>query len=115
MLKNKRGFKLGWEFLFNLVFVVMIIIIMVIWIASQANGTAMRKQILAKEVCLLIAESKANTTIMLEHNKNIKIESQGNAIVVKEGDFDKGYIYPCYVQNNTHISRKDNITIIEIK
>lgn len=112
---NKRGFKLGWQFLFNLIFIVSIITIIVIWIASQANGTAMKKQILAKEICLLATKAKANTTITLEHDKKIKIESQNSALVVKEGDFDRGYVYPCYIRDNVHISRKDNITIIEIK
>ena len=112
---NKRGFKLGWQELFSLILVVFVIIVVTVWIASQANGTAMKKQILAKETCMLITQAKANTTMMVEHSARIKIEAQEQNIVVKEGEFDKGYIYPCYIQDNVHISRKDNITIIEIK
>ncbi len=112
---NKRGFKLGWQELFSLLLVISIMIIVTVWIVSQANGTAMKKQILAKETCMLITQARANTTMLIEHSARIRIEAQEKNIVVKDGEFDRGYVYPCYIQDNVHISRKDNITIIEIK
>jgi hypothetical protein len=115
MLKNKRGFELGWEFFFNLLFVVAIIITVTVWINSQSSGGAMKKQMLAKETCLLATQASSGTTIMIEHSKSFTIETQNGAIIVKDSQFDRGYEYPCYIQNNVQISRKDNITIIEIR
>lgn len=114
-MKNKRGFELSWQFLFNLIFILAVLVIIVVWISSQGNGNALRKQILAKETCLLITESRANTILMIEHAKNIEIEAQDHAILVRDSEFDKGYAYPCYIKDNVEISKKDNITIIEIK
>ncbi|MEM2954853.1 MAG: hypothetical protein QW625_02820 [Candidatus Nanoarchaeia archaeon] len=114
---NKRGFELGWQFLFNLIFIVAIIIIIVIWINSQASGMAMKKQILAKEICILATEAQAKpgTIIAVEHDKKIIIEKQDSNVLVKEGETDFGYLYPCYLKDNVYFSVKGNVTIIEIK
>lgn len=114
-MKNKRGFELSWQFLFNLIFILAILVTIVIWINSQASGGALKKQLLAKETCLLITKARANTILMIEHVKSIDIEAQDNAIVVRDGSFDRGYSYPCYLKKDIEISKKDNITIIEIK
>ena len=112
---NKRGFELGWTFFFNLLFLLAMIVIVVIWINSQSNGEMMERQVLAKEICILATEAKPGTTIMAQHDKEITIEKEGSGIVVKKGLFDHGYFYGCYLQDNVQFSRKDNITIIEVK
>lgn len=115
MQNKKAEFELGWEFFFNLLFVIAIIILMVLWIHGQASGSLMKKQILAKEACILATEAKAGSTIMIEHENKISIEKDSSDIIVKDSSFDKGYLYPCYLKDNVQFSRKDNITIIEIR
>ena len=115
MLKDKRGVELGWQFLFNLLFVIAIIIIISIWINNQASGDAIKKQVLAKEICMIVTSVEPGTKIMIEQEKNIVIEKEGSAIVIKKGEFDRGYSYDCYIKDNVKFSKKDNFTIIEIK
>ncbi|MCX8193810.1 MAG: hypothetical protein N3G19_00370 [Candidatus Pacearchaeota archaeon] len=114
---NKKGFELGWQFFFNLFFIIMILIMVVFWINGQASGNALKKQVLAKDLCIAITEAqeRQGTTITIEHDKKISIEKKGTAIVIKEGSFDQGYIYPCYLQDNALFTTKGNATIIEIK
>ncbi len=115
MLKDKRGIELGWEFIFTLLFVVAIIIIISFWIGSQASGSAMKKQILAKEICLLVTSAEPGTTIMIETEKKMSIIRQNTGIVVKESELDRGYFYDCYFKDNIDFSKKDDIMIIEIR
>lgn len=120
MLKNKRvmnkkGFELGWQFLFNLIFIIAIVIILVVWINAQATGMAMKKQILAKEICILTTNACSATTIAVEHDKEITIEKKDSGIIVKEGSLNPGYFYPCYLKDNIQFLAKGNVTIIEIK
>ena len=112
---NKRGFELGWIFLFTSILCIMIIIIMTLWIVSQGSGELMKKQILAKQVCVMITEARPETTIMIEHDKKTSIERKDSGIVVKQGSFDIGYYYDCYIEDNVNFMQKDNVTIIEIK
>ena len=113
---DKRGdIEKGWEFLFNLIFVIAIIITLFFWINMQASGNAMKKQVLAKETCMLITESRPGTTIIIEHSKDLEIESKDSAVLVKQQGLDTGYLYDCYLKDNVHFSKKDNFTIIEIK
>jgi len=112
-MRNKKGFELGWQFFFNLIFIVSIIIIITLWIHGQASGKAFEKQLLAKEICILTTQARENTTITIEHKKTIIIEARNNTIIVKDGAFDKGYSYPCYKE--VEISKKDNTTIISTK
>ncbi|MEM4153086.1 MAG: hypothetical protein QXK80_03160 [Candidatus Pacearchaeota archaeon] len=114
---NKRGFELGWQFFFNLFFIIMILIMVVFWINSQASGKALKKQILAKDLCIAITEAqgRAGTNIIIEHDKKISIEKKRTDIIIREGSFDPGYIYPCYLQDNVIFTSKGNITVIEIK
>ncbi len=116
MFKDKRGIEIGWEFIFNLLFVIAIILILSMWISSQASGSALQKQILAKETCLLISSAEPETKITIEHDKNIIIEKSGTGILVKQNEHDKvGYFYDCYLKDNIEFSKKDDFTIIEIK
>lgn len=115
MFRDKRGIELGWEFIFTLLFVIAIIIIISIWIGSQASGSAIKKQILAKEVCMLVTSAEPETTIIIEHEKSIIIEKDRTGIRVKEGEFDRGYLYYCYLEDNVEFSRKDQFTVIEIR
>lgn len=113
---NKRGFELGWQFLFNLFFIIMILVMIVFWINSQASANALRKQILAKDLCIAItkAQERPGTIITIEHDKKISIEKSNTDIVIKEGSF-QSYVYPCYLQDNVVLTKKDNLTTIEIK
>ena len=115
VLMNNRGFELGWEFFFNLLFILAIIVIVIVWIIAQSSGAMLGKQVLAKEICILATEAKPDTVIMADHAKDITIEKKDSGVIVKQGPFDPGYFYDCYLQDNVKFSRKDNITIIEIK
>lgn len=112
---NKKGFELGWQFLFNLIFIIAIIMILAFWINSQASGKAMEKQMLAKEICIVASAAEPGTVITIEHDKKITIEKKDSNIVVKESAFDPGYFYQCYLKDNVQFSSKDNRTIVEIK
>jgi len=114
-MRNKRGFELTWQFFFNLLFVLAIMVLVALWIYSQSSGAAVKKQILAKETCLLATAASPNTIITIEHEKSTTIEKQGTNILVKDGQFDRGYLYECYLQDNVMFSQKDNLTIIEIR
>ncbi len=115
MLKDKRGIELAWQFIFTLIFVITIIIVLSLWISHQASGKALKKQILAKEICLLTTSAEPGTTIIIEHEKKIIIEKERTGIRVKDGKFDMGYFYECYLKDNVEFSIKDNFTIIDIK
>jgi len=114
MFKNKRGIEITFEFIFTLLFIIILITIIGLWIHDQGSGSAMKKQILAKEICLLATSAEPGTKIMAEHDKKIEIEKRDYGILIKEGEFDRGYFYNCYLKENVKLSRKDNITIIEI-
>ena len=112
---NKRGeVEITWNFVFTLLFVIAIIIILGIWISAQKSGSAIKKQILAKEVCMLVTSAEPGTQILIEHDKKITIEKKDSKVVVRTGEFDIGYSYDCYLKD-IEFSRKDDITIIEIK
>lgn len=110
---NKRGFEieLGWEFLFSMLLLVAFLIIIVVWINSQSSGDLIKKQILAKEICLITAEAKPNTLISVEAG-GLEIENKDSGILVKKGI--QKYFYPCYA-NNAEFSRIDDKIIIKIK
>lgn len=102
------------EFLMTLIIVLIIFAALVVFVTQQATGILIEKQILAKEICLLATEARQRTTVMVEHDKAIFIEKKDSGIIVKKGQSDSGYFYPCYL-NGAEFSRKDDITIIEIK
>ena len=110
-----EGQELIMRTVFTLLIIIGIIAVMIFWIDSLSSGNIMKKQILAKEVCLLATEAKPGTTIAIEHNIKIIIEKKDSGVVVKEGQADPGYLYPCYLLDNVQFSRKDNVTTIEIK
>ena len=112
MLKDKRGIELAWQFIFTLIFVIAIIIIISFWISSQASGSALKKQILAKEICLLTTSAQPETTIIINTGK-IQIQKKDTGFLIKESDLDPGYFYDCYLKN-IEISKKDEFTIIRI-
>jgi hypothetical protein len=112
--RNKRGFELGWDFFFNLLLIISIIVILVLWVSSQADGRAMKKQILAKEICSMTLEAKLGTTITIQHPKELSFEIKDSGILVKDSPTDLGYFYPCYIKN-AEIIIIDDITKIEIK
>ncbi|MCL6500500.1 MAG: hypothetical protein K6T16_00500 [Candidatus Pacearchaeota archaeon] len=109
---NKRGFELGWQELFTLIFIIAIVLLVSVWIGNQASGIALKKQILAKEVCLIATSSQPGTTIIIEHDKDIIIEKKDNGLSVKAGQTDRDYFYDCYLED-IEFSRKDDFTIIE--
>lgn len=89
---NKKGFELGWEFFFNLLFILAIIVVVIVWINAQSGGSMIEKQVLAKEICILATEAKPGTTIMAEHDKAISIEKKDSGILVKKGSFDRIFL-----------------------
>jgi len=112
---NKRGIEieLGWQFLFNALLVIAFIIIIVVWINSQASGAIIKKQVLAKELCMFITEAKPDTTISIQHGDEISIEKKDSGILVKEGI--QKYLYPCYIEDNVYFSKENDRTIIDIR
>lgn len=112
MFRDKRGIELGWSELFTLIFIIAIIILVSIWISNQASGKALKKQILAKEICLLATSSQPGTTIAIEHAKEIIIEKKDRGIIVKSGPLDRGYFYDCYLKDIEFL-RKDDVTLIK--
>lgn len=114
VMLNKRGFELSWEFIFSLLFIIAIIVMMSIWVGGQSSGFGLQKQILAKEICILIGSADPNTEIIIEHDKKLTIEKKDSGIVVKKGEFDRGYFYDCYLKDNVEFSKKDDFTIIKI-
>ena len=113
MIKKKRG-VLVLKSVFGLIFIVIILTFLLLGIRNIASGDAIKKQILAKEICMVTLSSATETRILIEHDKNIIVEKDDSKIVVKKGRDDKGYSYDCYFKENVKISRKDDITVIEI-
>ena len=113
---NKRGeIELVWKTLFEIIFIVAILSAMLWFISDQARGDLIKKQILAKEVCILTSKAEPGTTIMVEHEKSITIEKKDSGIVVKKSENDPGYFYPCSFKDNVHFTTKDHMTVVEIK
>jgi len=114
IFRDKRGIELGWEFFFTLLFAITIIIILSVWIGSQASGSAIKKQILAKEICMVTTSAEPGTIITISTEEKFQIEKKDSGILIKENALDPGYFYDCYFKN-IEISKKDEFIIIEIK
>jgi len=115
MLNDKKGdFELGWEKLFEIIFVVMLFGALFWFVGSQGKGDLAQEQVIAKETCLLAASSPSGSALEIGHAKNIVIESKGSGIVVKNSKSSLGYLYPCYLKD-AEFMNKDDKTYIGIK
>ncbi len=95
---NKRGqTDFLAKHLFDIIVIIFVFFALVYFISENANGKAIEKQVLAKEICLMTLSSKPETTITIEHDKNFIIEKNSNGFEIKTKDSQiQGYVYDCY-------------------
>jgi len=68
-----------------------------------------KKQILAKELCILITDAPNNTIINV--TTNLLVEKKKASIVTKRYLQDPGYLYPCYTRDFTVKNENGKVTI----
>jgi len=112
-MKNANAeIQLTWKFVFNLLFVLMILSTMLVFINRQTKQVAMKNEMIAKELCVLLTRARKNTTIII--NEDVIVEKSNNDLIVKKNQDDVGYSYPCYAKGFQIRNEKGKV-IIEIK
>src|SRR3989339_705361 len=101
---NKRGFGLGWEAIFDILIVLIIIASTIYFITSGTSGKLMQKQVLAKEVCFMLISAEPNSVLEIQAEK-INFERRDENLIVKESQFDPGYEYPCYLTEKINFEK----------
>ena len=117
---NKRGqeeepeLETIWNFVMWLIIILAVFAILIIWIKDQSTGSAIQKQVLAKEICLMVTSAEKGSTIEIIPASNITIESKDSQMIIKSSGGYISYIYPCYIKDAI-FTKKENKTIIEIR
>ena len=104
---NKKAWVLIWETLFTLIIIVLILGASLYFLNINASGKLIRKQVLAKEICVLTTMFRPDTSIMIEYEKGrgrdgdeLFIERNKEEVVIKSSKYDMGYRYPCYSKSS---------------
>jgi len=111
-LRNKRG---GDNLLMKQIIVLIVIFALLAallyFLVTMGSGELVKKEITAKQLCVIITGAENGTVINL--TSNLIIEKNGQNIVVKKSTMDFGYSYDCNT-NNFEIKKENANTIIRI-
>ena len=111
-MKNKRG---GDNLLMKQIIVLIVIFVLLAallyFLVTMGSGELVKKEITAKQLCVIITGAENGTVINI--TSNLIIEKNGQSIVVKKSTMDFGYSYDCNT-NNFEIKKEDKNTIIKI-
>jgi hypothetical protein len=95
-LRNKRGSEnLTFQAIMTIIFVLALFAVLLFFLVNNASGNLAKKQLLAKQLCLVMTESKPGTTINLTFDGLVERKETG--FMIKKDKTDVvGYYYPCY-------------------
>jgi hypothetical protein len=92
---NKRGAEdLSLQSIITIFLVTLLFATLVFFLVNNATGNLAKKQILAKQLCLVTIESKQGMSINVSFDG--LIEKKENGFLIKKDKLDTGYYYPCY-------------------
>ena len=110
---NKRGDQdLLWKTIIVLILFVILAIVFIAFFTSQASGELAKKEIFAKQLCIIITGAKPGTVINI--TSGLIIEKNTEGVSIRKSSLDSPYVYPCE-NHNFEIEKEGKNTIIEIK
>lgn len=107
---KKRGESLLSQSLVTWTIIGILIVSFLFFLNNSSKDPYNKKQILAKELCILMTPAKNNTVVTV--TTDLLVEKQGINIVTKRYPQDPGYTYPCYA--NFTVTNEDGKAIIKI-
>ncbi len=111
---DKKGQEQMYMYVFYLVIAIIILFSMVYFVADLANGKAVKKQLTAKKIALLLDAAKPGTRITLI-SKDVSLEHKENKIYVKTKGEEQSYEYEIYSSNLMIINKEEGKIIIDVK
>ena len=105
---NKRG-ELLLQTIVTWTIACIFIVSLLLLLNSSSREPYNEKQILSKELCIIMTSVPKNTVIKV--TSPFLIENQNNSIVAKLYSQDPGYSYPCYANNFTVTNENGSSTI----
>lgn len=110
---DKRGVvNKQFQTIITLIIIASILAVLLSFIIGSGSGELIKKQVLAKELCLLVTEARPGTVINISSDKIIEKKESG--FLIKKSSIDAGYYYPCY-NKNVDIYKEEKNTLIIIK
>ena len=110
---NKRGDEdLLMKTIIVLVLFVILCVVFIGFFTSQASGDLAKKQIFAKQLCVIITGSEPGTII--NATSDMIIEKNTIGVSIKKSNLDLPYVYPCE-NHNFEVEKEGANTIIRIK
>jgi hypothetical protein len=94
MINKRGGENLTFQSIMTLIFTMAVFAVLLFFLVSNASGNLAKKQILAKQLCLVMTESDPGTTINLSFTGVVERKDSGFSI--KKDKTDIAYYYPCY-------------------
>jgi hypothetical protein len=95
MINRRGGENLTFQSIMTIFLVVALFVVLLFFLVNNASGNLARKQLLAKQLCLVMTESEPGTTINLSFNGIVERKDAG--FLIKKDNVDVvGYYYPCY-------------------
>lgn len=111
-MKKRGGINISLQTIMTMIVIIAVLAGLLYLIVNNANGSLIKKQILAKKLCLLTTEAMPGTIINI--TSDVIIEKKEAGFLIKKDVLDVGYYYPCY-NKNIELYREDKSAIIEIK
>jgi len=112
-MKNKKGGEdLTLQTIVTLIFIGILFAVLLFFSANNATGDLAKKQILAKQLCLVSLGAEPETVINVTYPGIIEKKDIG--FLIKRDSVDIGYYYPCY-NATMEIQKEGQNTLIEIK
>ena len=110
--KEKRGQTDVTPFVVYLVLAILVLLTLIFFISSSANGVKIKEQVFAKQIVLLIDSARKDTVISVP-KAGFEVTLSGNTITVK-GQKSTGYSYEFFSRNKVEIESQENNLIIKI-
>ncbi len=111
---NKKGQEQIYMYVFYLVIAIIILFSMIYFVTDLADGKAVKKQLTAKKIALLLDTAKPGTRITL-NSEDVSLEQKENKIYVKTKGEEQSYEYKIYSSNLIMINQEEDRIIIEVK
>jgi hypothetical protein len=111
-ISKRGGEDLTMQTIVTLIFVGMLFAILIFFSVNNATGELAKKQILAKQLCLITLDAKPGTTINVTYPGIIEKKDIG--FMIKKNSVDIGYYYACY-NKSVSIEKIDGNIIIGVQ
>ncbi len=100
-------------FLISIIIAVLIGLFLIKFITTSSSGDTIKKQVLAKQIALLIDESQPGTVIKLD-KKGFSVSLSNNQVIVGSKDGLTSYHYDFFTKNSVSIENKEKEILIRI-